>query len=129
MHARLIQHKHETRRHAEMVQDCFQRLGVNTAALKPAPDRILSALQSMAIGGFDDELVKIALAGYAAESFEIASYRALIAAAQHVGDEETARVCEQILHDGERMAEWFSGRLSSTVDEVYQQKATACGGW
>jgi ferritin-like metal-binding protein YciE len=109
------------------VGGCLERLGRDSSALKTTMSSALAAMQQASVGGFDDELVRNALAGFAAESFEIASYRALIAAARHVGDEETARICEQIMRDEERMAEWYSQRLASTVDEVYQQRTAGHG--
>ena len=56
------------------------------------------------IGGFfrgistgmaKDEVVKNALTDYAAEHFEIAGYTSLIAAAQAIGVQQTAAVCQQ----------------------------------
>jgi ferritin-like metal-binding protein YciE len=58
----------------------------------------------------------------AAESFEIASYRALIAAARALGDEETARVCEEILRDEERMAAWLTENLPRVVQETLHRQ-------
>jgi ferritin-like metal-binding protein YciE len=41
------------------------------------------------------------------EAMEIASYRILIDTAREMGDEETARTCEQILREEEPMADWL----------------------
>jgi ferritin-like metal-binding protein YciE len=38
---------------------------------------------------------------------EIASYEILIAAANHVGDTQTARVCGEILNEEQTMADWL----------------------
>ncbi|HYH47441.1 MAG TPA: DUF892 family protein, partial [Thermoanaerobaculia bacterium] len=64
-----------------------------------------------------DELVKNALSDYAAEHFEIASYRALIAGARALGETEVARVCEEILQDEERMARFLEQNLPMVVQQ------------
>ncbi|WP_234834261.1 DUF892 family protein [Sinorhizobium meliloti] len=38
---------------------------------------------------------------------EIASYKILIAAAEHAGDQETKRVCDAILQQELTMAQWL----------------------
>jgi ferritin-like metal-binding protein YciE len=58
------------------------------------------------------------LSACAAENLEIAAYRALIAAAPAVGDEETAGVCEEILRDEKRMAAWLMENLPWVVRET-----------
>lgn len=62
----------------------------------------------------EDKMIKNSLADYATEHFEIASYRALIAAADAVGEEETARVCEEILKE-EEMAKWVNNEIPRLV--------------
>ena len=58
-----------------------------------------------------DTVVKNALGDYAAENFEVACYTSLIAAAERVGDHETADVCRQILRDEEEMVDWLKGYI------------------
>jgi ferritin-like metal-binding protein YciE/glucose/arabinose dehydrogenase len=111
-------HLEETRRHAELVKGCIERLGEKPSTAKSLLGQMLGAGQSVATGMFRDEVVKNFLSDYAAESFEIASYRALIAAARALGDEETARVCEEILRDEERMAAWLTENLPRVVQET-----------
>jgi ferritin-like metal-binding protein YciE len=68
--------------------------------------------------GYRDELVRITLVAFSAESFQIASYRALIAAAQAIADVETVRVCQEILAEEEEMAAWLAQRLPAIVLET-----------
>jgi ferritin-like metal-binding protein YciE/glucose/arabinose dehydrogenase len=114
-------HLEETRRHAERVKGCIERLGETPSTAKSLLGQMLGAGQSVATGAFRDEVVKNFLSDYAAENFEIASYRALIAAARAVGDEETARTCEQILRDEERMAAWLTENLPRVVRETLRR--------
>jgi ferritin-like metal-binding protein YciE len=55
--------------------------------------------------------MKASIASYAFEAMEISSYRILIETADHVGDHETKRVCEQILREEEAMAEWLKQNI------------------
>lgn len=65
---------------------------------------VMGIVQGASTGAAMDEMVKNCLADYATEHFEIASYRALSAAAQKVGDQETVIVCEEIIKDEQEMA-------------------------
>src|SRR5690625_5911077 len=74
-----------------------------------------AGLQSAMAALTGDDLVKASLAGYASEHLEIASYQALIAAANDLGDTETAAVCEQILEEELAMSEWLEENLPEIV--------------
>ncbi len=108
---RLEQHLEESRRHAEQVETCIERLSGSTSAAKDALGAVSGFFQARGSGLAADEVVKNTLGDYAAEAFEIASYRSLVAGARDLGDEETARVCESILQDEERMAEFLLGQI------------------
>lgn len=112
---RLEQHLEESRSHAERVEACIERLGGSVSKVKDAVGSVGGFLQARASGLAADEVVKNALGDYAAESFEIASYRSLVAAARNLGDEETARVCEGILQDEERMADYLLEQIPTVT--------------
>lgn len=116
--ARIERHVEETKRHADLVKSCLTRMGEEPSTVKTAIGGMIGAMQAPATGPFQDELVKNALADYAVEHFEIAAYRALIAGARQLGDEETARVCEQILRDEEDMARFLEQNLPVTVQDT-----------
>jgi ferritin-like metal-binding protein YciE len=63
------------------------------------------------------------LSDYATEHFEIASYRALIKGAQDLGDDETVRLCQQILREEEDMARFLEQNLPTAVHDVLSRKA------
>jgi ferritin-like metal-binding protein YciE len=111
------QHLEETRRHAELVKGLVERLGGSTSSVKTAMGKVSGLFAGMSTGVFPDELVKNALADYASEHFEIASYRALIVAARALGENEVVSVCEQILRDEEKMARWLEQNLPMVVQE------------
>ncbi|CAN5545065.1 hypothetical protein BH24GEM3_BH24GEM3_06450 [soil metagenome] len=113
-----LQHLEQTRRHAEMVKSCIERLGGKPSTSKKTLGTVIGNLGSVSTGPFEDELVKNFLSDYATENLEIASYRALITAAQELGDRETARICKQILRDEEEMARWLEDNLPMAVRET-----------
>ncbi|HLJ65824.1 MAG TPA: ferritin-like domain-containing protein [Chloroflexota bacterium] len=119
--AKLEQHLEVTRRHADLVEQCVQRLGGSTSAVKTGMATLFGQMQALSTGAAQDEMVKNALADYAAENFEVASYTALIAAAQAIGDSETASVCQQILDEDRAMADWIEQNLPMLVRETMGQ--------
>lgn len=114
---RITQHLEETKMHAERVKECVERLGGSTSSVKTAMGKVSGFFQGLSTGTAPDEMVKNALSDYAAEHFEIASYRALIAGARALGETEVARVCENILRDEENMAKWLESQLPTMVQE------------
>ncbi len=97
-------HAEESKMHAELVESALASMGENTSMLKEAVGKLSGMLGPMGIGMASDAPVKIVLANYAAENFEIACYRSLIEAAESCGLPEIASTCRRILEDEERMA-------------------------
>jgi ferritin-like metal-binding protein YciE len=125
--AKIEEHLEQTRRHADLVKGCVERLGGHTSAIKSGLGTVMGAVQGISTGPAQDELVKNALADYASEHFEIASYTALIAGAQALGDQEIARVCQQILRDEQDMARWLEQQLPIITQEFLGKKAREHG--
>lgn len=111
------QHLEETRRHAELVEGCITRLGGSVSNVKSILGTVFGAIQAPMTGMYRDEIVKNCLVDYAAENFEVASYRALIQAATAVGDQETVAVCERILAEDQAMADRILQALPMVVEE------------
>jgi len=109
--ARTEQHLEETRRHAALIRGCIERRGGTTSALKDAGARMAGLGQALSGLFVGDEVMKASIASYAFEAMEIASYRVLISTAREVGDQETARVCAQILKEEEAMADWLEENM------------------
>jgi len=121
--AKIEEHLEKTRRHADLVEQCVERLGGDTSALKTAVGKLSGWFQGLSTGAAGDELVKNAISDYAAEHFEIASYEALMSAAEALGEEVVVRVCEEILADEKEMAHWLEQNLPGMVQEHLQQQA------
>lgn len=111
--AKLEAHAEATRRHAELIEGCITRLGGRPSALKEAVGGVLSSVAAVANLPAKDTVIKNALGDFAAENFEIISYRSLIAAAERLGDLQTADVCRQILRDEEEMSGWLGGHIAT----------------
>ena len=120
---KLLQHADKTRRHAELIEGCITRLGGHPSALKEAVGSAMGKVTGLANLPTKDPVIKNALGDYAAENFEIASYKSLIAGAEKIGDTETANVCRQILEDEEEMAGWLGGHIP-TMTQQFLDKQT-----
>jgi ferritin-like metal-binding protein YciE len=82
-----------------------------------------SKVQGMMMAAPDDSLIKFALQNYSAEHMEIASYKALIVAAEAAGLTQIATACQEILRDEEQMAAWLEENLPMVVRESLAQAA------
>ena len=107
LRGRIQEHLEETRSQRQRLETCMQRRGVSPSAMKDFAAKVTAMMQG--VGGMmaGDEVVKGVLASYTFEHFEVGSYRILSAAAEAVGDMETARLCEEICREEERMASWL----------------------
>ena len=124
MRARIQQHIDETRRQAELVRGCIERRGGSTSTIKDAGGKLMAMGQAMSGLFVGDEIMKGSIASYAFEAMEISSYRILIETADHVGDQETKRVCEQILREEEAMAEWLEQNLPMLTKQYLSREET-----
>lgn len=123
MQARVQQHAEETRRQADRVAGCIERLGGDTSTVKDVTGKMMGTMAALTNAMAGDEVVKNALADYAFEHFEIACYRSLIAAAEAAGDEQTAGVCREILREEEAMAGWVGERIPTLTQSFLQRDA------
>lgn len=129
LQARLQQHLEETRNHASLVEGCLTRLGEDPSGLKAGMAKLTGVMQgagtSLMGGKQHDPLVKNGLADFSAEEFEVASYKALITAAQALGDTETGRVAQQIMLEDQAMADWLDQHLPMVVQQTLQGQMVA----
>jgi ferritin-like metal-binding protein YciE len=116
-----LEHLERTRQHVKMVKRCIEELGARPSKTKAAVGRIAGALGSVTTEPFEDEIVRNFLADYSAENLEIASYRAIIAAAREAGHPRIARICQDILKDEEEMADWLYDNLPREVRETFSE--------
>ena len=122
--ARIEQHIRETQRQADLVRGCIERRGGSTSMVKDAGGKMMALGQAMSGMFVGDEVMKGAIASYAFEAMEIASYKILVIAAQQVGDQETARICEQILQEEKAMADWLEQNLPMLTENYLMREET-----
>ncbi|MFQ6186242.1 ferritin-like domain-containing protein [Sinorhizobium meliloti] len=125
--AQIDKHLLETRDQAAMLERCLERTG-GTSTFKDVGAKMVAFGQGLSGLFVDDEVVKGSLASYTFEQMEIASYKILIAAAEHAGDQETKRVCETILKQELAMAQWLdehAAEITRKFLERDQQGMTA----
>ena len=112
---KIRQHIELTKTQADRVRDCVERLGDDVSHVKAGMANFLGAVQGMSTMMANDKMVKNAMADYAVEYFEIASYMANAAAARELGYEDIANVCEAIIVEEQDMADWLEMQLPLVV--------------
>ena len=110
-------HLEETRQHAQTIERLLKSLGSDTSTIKMGAAMMTETIKGLGTAMSQDEEIKDLLASYAMEHFEIACYRALVAAAELAGFAEIADACEQIISDEENMAEGFTDALPRAVQD------------
>ncbi len=108
---KIRQHIELSKDQAQRVKGCIEQLGGKISHTKSALGNMMGSLQGMAPSAAKDKALKDALMDFAAENFEIASYRTLAAAARDCGHPEIATTCEGILREEEQMAQWVNQQL------------------
>jgi ferritin-like metal-binding protein YciE len=120
---KLQEHLDATRRHAQLMEERIEAQGEDASAFKVGSAKAFGFLDGMMMKMPEDRAIKNAIGSYAIEAFEIASYAALIAAAQEMDDQETARACEIIMRDEEEMSLWLEEQLPVATKEVMMKAA------
>ncbi|WP_199431420.1 YciE/YciF ferroxidase family protein [Qaidamihabitans albus] len=118
VHERIQRHIQETRDQAATVRECIESLGGQVSGSKSAFASMFGAMQGNLNKPAGDTMVKNAVADYAAEHFEIATYRALIDAARQIGEEEVSGKLTGILRQEEEMARFLEQQLPGAVRET-----------
>ncbi len=118
---RLREHRKESQRHANMVEGCIKRLGGDVSQVRKGMSKLMGELQSKFLDAYQDTIVRDAIVGAASEQFEIASYKAIIALAEKLGDQKTVSVCEEILAEEEDMYHFLNDHLHDLVGESYER--------
>ncbi|WP_336273638.1 ferritin-like domain-containing protein [Vreelandella indica] len=118
---RIEEHIEETVNQSKKLEHCLTLLGANASSIKDMGAELTAFGQ--AVGGMmaEDEVVKGGIASFAFENFEIASYKALIKAAEMASQPEVAQVCKEILQEEIAMADWLSKHLDDTTQQFLER--------
>lgn len=112
---RIREHIEETRKQIARLDLCFKKLGTTPSTVKSTLGSLMGSAQSLMTSMFSDKAVKNTLVDAGIENFEIAAYRALIAAAREAGDDEIATLCEDSMHEERMMATWLEDQIPAVV--------------
>jgi ferritin-like metal-binding protein YciE len=139
---RLQQHLKETKSHGRQVERRIKQLG-GKAELVPAPGPVgeavsaVSAVASKATAaakgplhalrgtGENEKMLKNAKTEYSEEFEEIATYTAIEALAEIVGDRETAQLARGIRREEQRMAKFLEGQIPQLTKAVAREEIPA----
>lgn len=125
MQARSAEHMRETEMQIERLSKCLEMIGESPSMFKELGTRAMATIQSLATAAASDEPIKDTLTGYAFEHFEIASYRSLIAFANHLGEQRMIPLLEDNLHEEQQMANWIDAHIERITEQFCQKAAVA----
>jgi ferritin-like metal-binding protein YciE len=120
---KIQEHLDVTRSQAERVKTCIERNGGKVSALKTGMANVMGTMMGVGTGMAKDKLIKNVLSDIATENFEMASYAAIITAANTLGDNETAIVCKQIYDEESTMEQWLNKELPTISDIALREAA------
>jgi ferritin-like metal-binding protein YciE len=126
---RLQAHLKETKNHARLIERRIKKLGGDASTLGEVAGRATAAakgpLHALRGTGEEEKLLKNAKSEYSEEAEEIATYTAIEALAEAVGDAETAKVARQIRREEERMASFLARQIPILTRAVAQAEIPA----
>lgn len=121
---KLQEHLTETKGQQAALEQAFNLLHSDPSALKAGVMKVAANVQGLTHALSSDEVMKHALGSYAFEQFEVASYQALVTAAEQAGEREVATTCATILREEQAMAAWLWQHLPQLTREYLQRSAT-----
>ncbi len=126
---RLREHLKETRSHGREVERRIKQLGGGGHTLVELTSRGMALakgpLHALRGSGEAEKELKNAKTEYSEEAEEIATYTAIEALAESVGDRETARLARSIRRDEERMARFLERLIPTLTKAVAREEIPA----
>jgi ferritin-like metal-binding protein YciE len=114
-------HLDETRAHAERVQRCLEILGSTPSTVKSTASQVLETGKKYMTMFARDERVKDYLAATGAEYFEVACYKALIAAAGLAGEERIVEALTKNMREDAAMAQWLDENIDAVIRDYLSE--------
>jgi len=112
----LKQHRQETQRHKQRLEERLQAHGASPSVVKDAGMTLVALTKGLFDRTRSDNSGKIARDGFVAEHLEIAAYEMLERVADRAGDDETATVARENKADEQRMADTIAAAWDLAVD-------------
>ena len=126
---RLQQHLKETKSHSKQLERRIKKIGGTTAKVPELASKGVALakgpLHMLRGTGEEEKLLKNAKTQYSEEHEEIATYRAIEAMAETLGDKETAKLARAIRRDEERMASYLERLLPTLTKAVARAEVPA----
>ena len=123
---RLQQHLGETKSHGRQLEQRIRRLGGDPQRLQRLAGQATAALKgplhALRGSGEEEKLLKNAKTEYSEEAEEIATYTAIEAFAEGVGDRESAKLAREIRRDEERMARYLERLIPQLTKAVVRSE-------
>lgn len=110
------------REHAEKNKESIEKLGGDVSKMKSAMAGLMGSIQGAVNRPGKDAVIQNALEQYATEQLEIASYRALVTAAEKANEPEVAERCREILSEEEDNAMWLQAKIPELVEKHMEQQ-------
>jgi ferritin-like metal-binding protein YciE len=126
---RLQAHLRETKGHSRKVEQRIKQLGGSPQAVQTVVGKATAALKgpvhALRGSGSEERQLKNAKTEYSEEAEEIATYNAIEAFADSVGDRDTAKVAREIRREEERMAKYLAGLIPQLSKAVVRAEVPA----
>lgn len=125
LQARMKQYTQQTCEQQQQVKEVLKRYDSNWSALKEALGRMSAVGQAASDMLRGEEGVRIAVSSYVFCNYKVATYTALLAAAQQAADSKGIKTFQLILQDEIQMADWLLHQLPDVANEAILQSAEA----
>jgi ferritin-like metal-binding protein YciE len=111
----LRMHRGETERQIQRLETILEGMGDSPSMLKDAAMHFTGNMAAMSHMLAPDEILKNSFANYAFESFEVASYSALVIMAEEGGFDAALPLLNETLREEQMMQEWVAKTLPVVV--------------
>jgi ferritin-like metal-binding protein YciE len=126
--AQLQNHLDISHRQVREVKAQLERLGADTSTLKDWAMRFTGRFEVMLVSFTRDELPKNCIVAHAWEAFEVASYSAMLGAAEELNMPELLDMCERFIQEEREMADFLANHLPAITRQYLQRYAPAEAG-
>jgi ferritin-like metal-binding protein YciE len=123
MEQALRRHIQESEVQRDRLDELLSGLGTSHSTLKDMATGFMGNMAAIGHTVMPDEVLKNAMANYAFEHFEIASYKSLITLAELAGHAAAHAPLDLSLREEQRMAQWCEDNLDAVVRRYAQLRA------
>jgi ferritin-like metal-binding protein YciE len=117
LHARMKQELARSEAQRDRLEQLLSKHGTSPSSVKETVTSAVGTVAGLVHVTADDEVIKNVLAAIGYKAYEIASYKALIAAADRAGVSADKPVLEGNMKEDMEMGDWLGEHLPSLVDQ------------